>query len=476
MADEPTPTARRRPQPAPPVIEGSARVIAEEPVDRRKTPPHVESPSNDGAAPTHADAPAPADAAAEASPRAEVPAVDDSDAGGPAERRPQLQDEVAHDVAANGTGHSQPPDPALAPEGEAPQPRASAAATRPRWWIYVLGGIAVGAALVAIAWFGPFGSNGPTPPGVDPRSSAMDSKLVSSEESIATLDRRLAALEASVEQLTSAQKDLADTIASTSRNLDHMNASLSAAANTAKAATAAAQTAQADAAEARSMSRSAVSADAGKTVDLKPLQDRIVQIEAVLAQPKLEGKSTADPAVPPDTNSSLDHAAALAVIAQTLIQAIDHGEPFPRQVAALETLGADANQLAMLRPLSDSGVPTAQSLRVKFADLVKNIGPVAGAPESGSFFSKIWQETTHLVRVRPVGGAESEVGALAARVEAALAGGDAAGALAEWEKLPAPVKNISQKWAAELQSRADAVAAASAVLASAIGTLGKPKS
>jgi hypothetical protein len=479
MADEPNPTSRRRKEPAPRVIEGSAKVIAEEPVDRPDTLAHAESPSNEGSAPINADAPAEPpvsfDAAAEAWPRAEARGTGDSPSAAQADPGPQLQDEAAQANVAGaggdpGTGHSRPPGPALeketAPQDQ-PPPRGRAVAARPRWWIYATGGIAVGAALIAIAWFGPFGSNGPTPPGVDPQQSAMYSKLVSSEQNIATFDSRLAAVEASVQQLASGQKELADMVASNARKLDDTNAGFSDAANTAKAAAAAAQAAQADAA-----------ADAGKTVDLKPMQDRIARIEAMLTQPKVEGKSTADPVVSPDTNNnSLDHAAALAVVAQTLIQAIDRGEPFPRQVAAMETLGADANQLALLKPLSDSGVPTAQSLSLKFSDLAKSMGPgETDAPKSGDFFGKIWQQATHLVRVRPVGGAEGESGAWVARIAAALARGDAAGGLAEWEKLPAPAKNMSQKWAAELKSRADAVAAASAILTSAIGNLGKPKS
>jgi hypothetical protein len=447
MADEQSANTSSRKEPAPRVIEGSAKVIAEEPVDHPNSPP----PANEG------------------------PAHTDTAAAAPAEPQSDLQDSLAQADAASavGTDHPLRSDPEPERAAKAPPPR-----VRRRWGIYAFGVAAVGAALIAIAWFGPFGSNGPTPPAVDPRLSALDSKLVSSEQHIATLDRRLVTVETSVQQLGFVQKQVADTIASTARKLDDTNASLSDAANTAKAAAAVAQAARNDAVEAR-LSSSRDAADVGKTVDLKPLQDRIARLEAILAQPKVEGKAPAEPVVSQDANKvSLDHAAALAVVAQAIIQAIDRGEPFSRQVAAMERLGAYPNQLAVLKPLADSGVSTAQSLSLKFVDLAKNMTPAAEAdmPKSEDFLGRIWQQTTHLVRIRPVGGSAGESGGVIARIEAALGRGDAVGALTEWEKLPASAKTISEKWASDLKSRTDAAAAASTVLASAIGNLGKPKS
>jgi hypothetical protein len=496
-ADEPNPTPRRRKEAAPRVIEGSAKVIAEEPVAHPETEAMPESAVNSASAPSDAarsadpGTSAPGEEAAQ--PKADTPTV--VDAATAALLAAQMQDEAAKIDAAGSTpdaggGHSTSHDPALQAEvlkrasqreqGQSRPDRGTgvrAVKLRRRWWLYAIVGTSIAAGLMALAYFGPFGSSGPTPPGIDPRPAPIDSKVASSEQSIATLDKRLAAVEAAIQQLASGQNDLKETVASDARKLADTNTSLSATAGAAKSAMAAAQAALDNAAEARASSSRIAGVEAVKPVDLKPLQDRMARIEAALAQPKVEGKSTADPVISPDSNTvSLDHAAALAVVAQTLIQAIDRGEPFPRQVAAMESLGAEANQVAILKPLADSGVATAQSLRQKFAELGKGMSPVeTEAPKNGDFFGKIWQQITHLVRVRPI-GASGESGALVARIEAALARSDATAALAEWQKLPPPAKDVSQNWANELKSRAEAIAAASTILTSAIGDLGKPKS
>jgi len=493
MADEPNPTQRRRKESAPRVIEGSAKVIAEEPVENRpadaKSGPASSEPAAAGPAASAAPAaeePKPtlnsattvgSAAATDAKSTMERPdetgAADSGHLRGDPDRVDAASLDSSLDKASDtktSTGASQDDLP--------PSRRARPVKTRRRWWAYALGGVSIGAGLMAIAWFGPFGSSGPTPLGVDPQLLTLDSKLDSSRQNIATLEKRLAAVEAGLQQLASRQKELQAMVAADADKLADTNKGLADATNTAKAAVAAAQTAQTDAAEAHSGSNQVASTEVSKPVDLKPLQDRIAKLEAALAQPKVEGKSTADPVVSPDGNTaSLDHAAALAVVSQTLIQAIDRGETFPRQVAAMETLGAEPSQLAVLKPLADSGVSTVQSLSRTFADLAKTMAPSEPeVPKSGDFLGRIWQQTTQLVRVRPIGRTAGEAGAWAGQIEAALARSDAAGALAEWEKLPQAAKDLSQKWAEGLRSRVAATAAASAILTSAIGNLGKPKS
>jgi hypothetical protein len=439
-ADEPNPKPRRRKEPAPHVIEGSAKVLAEEPVPQ--------SDADSGAKPSAAADPPPAD-----------PDLATEAATGPSPE-PGAAPTSSFGIEASESGEP-PPQTSAGPSG----PRPSA-----KVLFYAAGGILLGLALAAIAWLFPFNSSSQQP-GPDMRLSVIEAKLLTLEQSVAILDKRLGATESGLrettEALTSVSKKQADT---NSRLVDATNAS--------NAAAAAAQTAQDNATRALTVSQQSGAGNESKPLDLTPLQDRLTRLETEFSQPKVEGKSTADRIEAGAPNISLEHAAALAVVAQTLVQAVDRGDPFPQQVAAIEALGGDPSQVAALKPLAVAGVPSTRSLSQKFTSLARSMVALSyDSKQGGDFFSRIWQETAQLVRVRPIGESSGDdAGALVAHIEAALARADTAGALAAWEKLPAAAKGFSQKWAIDLKSRVEAEATAATILTGAIASLGKPRS
>jgi len=96
-------------------------------------------------------------------------------------------------------------------------------------------------------------------------------------------------------------------------------------------------------------------------VDLAPVNQRLDKLEGALAAPKSETRAPAESAAP-----SRDWA-ALAVAAQALSDRLGAGAPFGLEQAALEHLGADPSQLALLQPLAAKGAPTAQSVARHFS-------------------------------------------------------------------------------------------------------------
>ena len=101
-------------------------------------------------------------------------------------------------------------------------------------------------------------------------------------------------------------------------------------------------------------------------VDLTPLERRIAAIEARL-QPLAAAVAASKADVSADQDNvrkavSASDAAALVVVAQSLLGALDRGAPFASEVAAAETLGADPDRIAALQPVAGKGVPTAAAL------------------------------------------------------------------------------------------------------------------
>jgi hypothetical protein len=457
--DESNPAPRHRKEPDRPIIEGQAKVLAEEPVS--------------GSAETEASL----ETAAKATEEPEGPP---------------------------GAAPFDPPPGTTAPPVDAPAgkgDREVKSARKSRLPLFAAGGIFLGLVATAVAWFGPFADNKPDL-ARDERVSALDTRVTSVEQKIALLDQRITTSEAS-------QRQAMDAVAATSKKLDDVNSGLGESMNAAKAAAAASQAAQADAT--RALTTKSEPAPAAidkpvdiqpledrlarveaklsepksepaptateKPVDIQPLEDRLARVEAKLAEPKLEGRATVD-RVPAPSNPSLDNAAAQAVVAQSLLQTIDQGLPFSRHVAALETLGADSSALAVLKPFAETGVPRLSSLSDRFSRVAGQIAAGDNRAKDGeNFFDRAWRNITGLVRVRPLGDAPGEdPGALAARIESALARQNASDALADWEKLPAFAQGLSQDWHHDLKSRVDVETAATTILTAAIASLGKPKS
>lgn len=187
-------------------------------------------------------------------------------------------------------------------------------------------------------------------------------------------------------------------------------------------------------------------------------------VEAVQAQQKsLEGKI----GIP-----------ALAVVTDSLVQQIDHGEPFVTHVDALSTLGADPAKVAVLRQYADKGVPSAATLAAKFAPLAEPmVAAPHRAPPNAGLMDRLKSGMSGLVTVRSADTATgNDLSSRVARIETALSHDDVTAAYESWNLLPAEAKAKSEAWGALAKTSAVARAAARSLQREAIVSLGVKKS
>ena len=145
--------------------------------------------------------------------------------------------------------------------------------------------------------------------------------------------------------------------------------------------------------------------------------------------------------------------AALVVIGERVQRLLAEGRPFETEARALASLGASGPAAAVLSEAAGRGVPTIAALTAEFRRLRPAMS-VETAGSDPSWTERLLRLTDGLVRVRPVGEVQgSSPAAVAARIEQALARGDAAGAAAAWAELPEPARRATQPLDTALQAR-----------------------
>jgi hypothetical protein len=170
--------------------------------------------------------------------------------------------------------------------------------------------------------------------------------------------------------------------------------------------------------------------------------------------------------------ASSNTASAMAVVATSLQQKLQHGEAFAREIAALEKLGADAKSLGALKPLAQ-GAPSAQKLAQDFSSHTSAMLRAAQpAQEGGDLLDRIGRSAASLVRIRPAGDStQDNAPALISRIEAHLLRQEIEAAMVLFEKLPAPVQEPARAWSLNAKARAQADAAARNLVAQAINLI-----
>ncbi|MEA2759064.1 MAG: hypothetical protein QOH65_1677 [Methylobacteriaceae bacterium] len=206
---------------------------------------------------------------------------------------------------------------------------------------------------------------------------------------------------------------------------------------------------------------------------LGAIDTRLGALQAKLDQPKTDARA---PTADKETDAAADNPAALAVVAQSVLQALPRGTTFATELSALKSLKADPAKVAALEPLAQTGAPTSRALADRFRPLADEIAK-QDQPADGSFVDRIMQSASHLVRVRSAGEKQgSDPAALASQIQAALDRGDLYRAHDLWTKLPDHTKARSQDWARSLEARLAADNAAQSLASEAIARLAKPRS
>ena len=153
--------------------------------------------------------------------------------------------------------------------------------------------------------------------------------------------------------------------------------------------------------------------------------------------------------------------AAQALVAEDLMGRIRRGEPFSQSIDRLVELGIPNQKLAALRQGAAAGLPSLAVLRTGFAGLADRLAEPPEQAPPDDLTSRALASINRLVRIRTV-GANAATEQIAA-VEAALARGDGAAALAAWQALPETARNTSAAWGAELARLVTAERAAQAL-------------
>ena len=168
-----------------------------------------------------------------------------------------------------------------------------------------------------------------------------------------------------------------------------------------------------------------------------------------------------------------DRAVRLALAATALNTAVEGGDAFAGELAAVKALGGDPKLVAALEPFAASGVPPAAVLAREFSELAPSLEP-PGAPPREGVLARLQMNAEKLIRVRRVDEpAGTDPGAIVARAEAKAWRGDIAGAASELDSLPPDVRARAQAWITRAQARQAAFDASRRLAADALAGLGK---
>ncbi|APF36264.1 hypothetical protein BOQ54_02085 [Chelatococcus daeguensis] len=201
-----------------------------------------------------------------------------------------------------------------------------------------------------------------------------------------------------------------------------------------------------------------------RSLDPGVISDVSRRLEALGARLDAAERQIADGAAEP-----IGNAAGRLAVAELLLTAIRSGQPFEKEIAVLERLGTPAELLSPLQPQAGAGLPTTESLRPGLREgLARAAETERRSRPEGSLWERLSDSAAGLVRVERVGSGEQPADA----VDAALARGDAAAALAAWERLSPAEQQATRDWVAALRARAEAEQAALAVRRSAVDAFG----
>jgi hypothetical protein len=340
--------------------------------------------------------------------------------------------------------------PTDSPAGEAPgAPTApSAAPTRPpraRRWRFV-GGFAAGAVTAAMLgaaalWFlgvVPLPRDGDQDPRLAAKLAALDHRVgelamqLAAPSREATLESRLAALEAARASPPPAADSTLARIQALEQRLNETRSSASA-----------------DQTSAATDHR-----------DIEALTARV----AALEQRQSDARATL----------ASDRAVRLGLAALQLRMAVERGSPFPVELEAVSRLIDDPSGLAPLKAVADTGLPTPGALAQTLSKLTPAMLQAALPPgHEGGVLDRLEASAEGLVRIRRIDEAPGDdAAAVIARADVKATRGDIAGALAEIDKLPDKVRAPASGWISTARARIAALDAARQLSTHALQALG----
>jgi hypothetical protein len=502
----------RRP---PPVLDLTAtEVTSEKPAENAAATP--EQPASAPAAAAAATPPEPAVAAADAIPPEYpgAPAPEFAAEPEPAAAAPQAETTSTSVPGAGANTETSPsePEPALAARERDPIQRDGGPASPPppperrraRRWPAVLGSVVggglAGAAATAAILYGlgllparpdraapeamrlsalesQMRSITSAPPGASPaRLDALEAGAAAGTQALdalRALEARLAKAEASLAQPAPAAapaqpaaadpavQALTESVSELRRRIDENAAAAQAARDAAQRSSGASETTAANlGGEVESLGRRVAALEASAKAIESGVQALRTETQGALQSLRADVAAAVQASRAPDP----DRVARLAAATTALRLAVERGEPFGPELAAVKPFVDDPKRLTPLEPFAATGVPQAGTLARELVGLLddqrRRTAAAAAGSETIGVLGRLQQSASKLVSIRPAEAPAAAPGTPLAALNAAAARGDLDGALAEAEKLPQAARAPLAPWIDKAKARAAAVAAA----------------
>lgn len=209
--------------------------------------------------------------------------------------------------------------------------------------------------------------------------------------------------------------------------------------------------------------------DTASEAELKALAARVGQLEQTA---RAMQDALAKTAIPPPP---ADKAMRAAFATTALRAAIERGDAFTTELAAVKALMPGAVGVATIEPFAASGVPTPAALQQAFATVEAEVAKAAAPqPADAGFMDKLQAKAERLIRIRPVDSPQGDdPAAVVSRIAAQLTRADVAAAITEANKLPQEAQPPLGAWLASAKARQAAVEAARALARDALAALGR---
>jgi hypothetical protein len=154
-----------------------------------------------------------------------------------------------------------------------------------------------------------------------------------------------------------------------------------------------------------------------------------------------------------NAGDALHRAAAILALADLANAAAD-GKPFGVQLAALAAAEPDDAAIPALRPWAAQGVPTLAMLRARFPIAARNALDVERTATAPDFLSRLWTNLESLISIRRVGEvAGTDVESRLARAQVRVTAGELAAAVAEVAHVGPPASVPLAAWLRDARNR-----------------------
>lgn len=153
--------------------------------------------------------------------------------------------------------------------------------------------------------------------------------------------------------------------------------------------------------------------------------------------------------------ASAQERAARAIAIASLRNAVDSGENYEAELAAVEAvLPGDTAELIPLKAAAATGIPSSAALIAGFGKVAREMSAVVIADEQGGVVDRLFSSAKSLVSIRtPNESQGTSTSDVLGTMEARVSSGDLVGAMKAFDALPEPMKTVGASWAGQVQAR-----------------------